>query len=181
MPTVRLVRAVQPLPSRVWQPLLRPTLVRRVPAANTRSSLSIWQLCDCPLSVLSLVFYRRLRRYPELGLGDVWFGIQRERLCTKDIDQCVLACRMVKNFEFPQRVALNNWAEEKHQIGRSERTTWNTYCIPNNDLGYEEIMNNASRQLKIRRSSAMICKVTTPVNPNGSSRWRPKVRDWFEN
>ena len=36
-------------------------------------------------------------------------------------------------------------------------------------------MNNARRTLEIRRVSALLCKVTTPVNPNGSSRRRPSA------
>ena len=41
------------------------------------------------------------------------------------------------------------------------------YSIPDDNPEGEEIMNNARRKLETRRASAMLCNVTTPVNPNG--------------
>ena len=41
-------------------------------------------------------------------------------------------------------------------------------------------MNNARRKLEIRRTSAMPFKVSTPVNPTGSSLVRPCASDWFK-
>ena len=45
-------------------------------------------------------------------------------------------------------------------------------------LDCDEIVNDARRKLDIRRASAMLCRVTTPAGPNGSSRGRPYASDW---
>ena len=56
------------------------------------------------------------------------------------------------------------WAEAKPQIGgNATREQRGIYSFP----------NNARRKLKIRRASAMPCRVTTPANPDGSSWVRP--------
>ena len=55
----------------------------------------------------------------------------------------------------------------KTQIGRSERTTRHLRCARRDDT-----------RMLIRSASAMLCNVTTPANPGGSSRRRPCASDW---
>ena len=43
---------------------------------------------------------------------------------------------------------------------------------------YEENTNNARRTLEITRASPVPCKVTTPINPNGSSWKQHCASDW---
>ena len=52
------------------------------------------------------------------------------------------------------------------------------FTIPNDDLGYDEIVKNARRKLEIRSASAMPWKVTKPANASGSSWERPCASDW---
>ena len=48
-----------------------------------------------------------------------------------------------------------------------------TSFIQRDDLDHDEVVDDATRKLEMRRVSAMPCKVTTAADPNGSSLWRP--------
>ena len=68
-----------------------------------------------------------------------------------------------------QRKATSKWAEEKPKFDAA-REQWCIYYISKEDLEYADMMNNAS---------AMLRKVTTPANPNGSS-WEATLCKWLD-
>ena len=103
--------------------------------------------------------------------GDLWV---QERLTKKQVTaRPGIVCpeewsRMLKK---SQRKAFNEWAEEKPELDAA-RERRGIYFTPDDEPDNEDIMNNARRNLDVRRASAVSCKGTTPVNPNGS-RWGP--------
>ena len=78
-----------------------------------------------------------------------------------------LAGRLAKHIKKLSAQSHKEMGERKNRIGRSERAT--RHLVPDGDPACEKSMNNARRNLEIRRASAMLCKVSTPANPNGSN------------
>ena len=85
-----------------------------------------------------------------------------------------------------QRKATKKRFEEKRKLDAA-REPRGTYSILDDDPDCGEFVNDAESKLEIRRASPVLCKVTTPANPNGSSwcdslpvvglRW--KKQTWF--
>ena len=58
---------------------------------------------------------------------------------------------------------MNKWAQEKPELDKA-REQRGICFIPDDDLGYVEIIYNATRKLEIKKATAMLCKVTTAAN-----------------
>ena len=66
-------------------------------------------------------------------------------------------------------------------LPRRDETQFLKKVRAHDDIDYEENMNNARRTLDITRAPRLPRKVTTPVNPNGSSWKRQGASDWSKN
>ena len=73
-----------------------------------------------------------------------------------------------------QRKVPRKWADEQPNLD-AVREQRGIYFIPDDDPDSEEFVDNARRKVEIGRASAMLCKVATPADANGSS-WRDPVQ-----